>query len=93
LAGIDTGDFGGGKFLAEGGEELAGAFAKNEDGMRRGEMAEMGGAGALEFAAGEERLHPAVVGRDQIEAHAVDSAGEFEAVRFHHAKASIAPTK
>jgi hypothetical protein len=90
-AGIDAGDFGGGKFLAEGGEELAGAFAEDEDGTRCGELVQVRDAGVLEFAAGQERLHPAVMRRDQIEAHAVDSAGTVEGVRFHHANAMIAP--
>ena len=40
--------------------------------MHIGEMTQMCGAGVLQFPAGEKRLHPAVMRRDQIEAHTVD---------------------
>ena len=59
--------------------------------MHIGEMTQMCGAGVLQLLAGEKRLHPAVMRRDQIEAHTVDRAVRVAGVRFHHAKAMIAP--
>jgi hypothetical protein len=66
-AGVEAGELGIGMEWKEFGEEAAVAFAEEEDAAGRGNGGEKGGAAAVEFGAGEEPFHPAIVGREEVE--------------------------
>lgn len=92
LAGIDAGDLRVRELAAEHSEKLSGPFAEDKDGSGREKMREMLRAANLQFAAGQERFHPAVVRRDEVEAHSAMEMEGREGRKCHQAQAKRAPS-
>lgn len=90
LAGIEAGDAGLGQLAAAFEEEVAVAFAENQNGLAVGDAVEESGAAALQFGTREHEFEPAIMGREDFKAHGV-AAGRSQEWRCHQSPAAMPP--